>query len=245
MLEGSSSRRSNELHGCRMRLPLDIHALFSGQCNASLGLEGGVVREAASGRVLSIADSAANRRWLHSRHNELRKGNTEPINNPPRMLFSFAQLNHAAREQRHHCIASAFKCVPIHRVSVVSATNAGRLQGHPEHFPARGLQIRHPTALVPTKVATTLRPFFACCCDQVRTFVKNEDQNFSLFNYVNEQQKEIERLNEQLQALREEEKKLAQVRGVRSIFFKTEREQDFELWRQLVAIGDVCAPRAT
>jgi coiled-coil domain-containing protein 63/114 len=33
----------------------------------------------------------------------------------------------------------------------------------------------------------------------VRTFIKNEDQNFSLFNYVNEQQNEIEKLEEQLQ----------------------------------------------
>ncbi|CAN0172184.1 unnamed protein product, partial [Discosporangium mesarthrocarpum] len=45
----------------------------------------------------------------------------------------------------------------------------------------------------------------------VRTFIKNEDQNFSLFNYVNEQQNELEKLEEQLQGLREEELKFAQV----------------------------------
>ena len=40
---------------------------------------------------------------------------------------------------------------------------------------------------------------------QVRTFIKNEEQNFSLFNYVNEQTNEIEKLEEQIQQLREEE----------------------------------------
>jgi hypothetical protein len=42
-------------------------------------------------------------------------------------------------------------------------------------------------------------------CSQVRTFIKNEEQNFSLFNYVNEQTNEIEKLEEQIQLLREEE----------------------------------------
>lgn len=51
---------------------------------------------------------------------------------------------------------------------------------------------------------------------QVRTFVKNEDQNFSLFNYVNEQQNEVEKLEEQLHQLEEEEQKFTQV----SQFFK-------------------------
>lgn len=40
---------------------------------------------------------------------------------------------------------------------------------------------------------------------QVRTFIKNEEQNFSLFNYVNEQTNEIEKLEEAIQQLREEE----------------------------------------
>ncbi|CAN0463511.1 unnamed protein product, partial [Laminaria digitata] len=44
----------------------------------------------------------------------------------------------------------------------------------------------------------------------VRTFVKNEDQNFSLFNYVNEQQNDIEKLEEQLNQLQVEEKKFTQ-----------------------------------
>ena len=43
----------------------------------------------------------------------------------------------------------------------------------------------------------------------VRTFIKNEDHNFSLFNYVNEQNNEIEKLEEQIQILREEERKFA------------------------------------
>lgn len=47
---------------------------------------------------------------------------------------------------------------------------------------------------------------------QVRTFVKNEDQNFSLFNYVNEQQNEVEKLEEQLHQLEEEEQKFTQVK---------------------------------
>lgn len=47
----------------------------------------------------------------------------------------------------------------------------------------------------------------------VRTFIKNEDHNFSLFNYVNEQTNEIEKLEEQIQALREEETRYAQESG--------------------------------
>ncbi|CBJ49101.1 outer dynein arm docking complex protein like [Ectocarpus siliculosus] len=47
----------------------------------------------------------------------------------------------------------------------------------------------------------------------VRTFVKNEDQNFSLFNYVNEQQNEVEKLEEQLHQLQEEEQKFTQESG--------------------------------
>jgi coiled-coil domain-containing protein 63/114 len=42
----------------------------------------------------------------------------------------------------------------------------------------------------------------------VRIYLKNEDHNFSLFNYVNEQNNEIEKCEEQIQALREEEAKL-------------------------------------
>ena len=41
----------------------------------------------------------------------------------------------------------------------------------------------------------------------VNTFIANEDQNFSLFNYVNEQNNEIEKLEEQMQNLHEEERK--------------------------------------
>eukprot|EP00606_Chrysophyceae_sp_TOSAG23-5_P001125 GSChrysophyteH2.ASY1.ANO1.158.1 assembled CDS len=47
----------------------------------------------------------------------------------------------------------------------------------------------------------------------VRTFIKNEDHNFSLFNYVNEQNNEVEKYEEQIQALREEERKFAQESG--------------------------------
>lgn len=43
----------------------------------------------------------------------------------------------------------------------------------------------------------------------VKTFIKNEDHNFSLFNYVNEQNNEIEKYEEQIQLLREDEKKFA------------------------------------
>lgn len=41
----------------------------------------------------------------------------------------------------------------------------------------------------------------------VRSFIKNEDHNFSLFNYVSEQNGEVERLEEALQALRDEERR--------------------------------------
>ena len=47
----------------------------------------------------------------------------------------------------------------------------------------------------------------------VNTFIANEDQNFSLFNYVNEQNNEIEKLEEQMQNLHEEERKYAQESG--------------------------------
>lgn len=47
----------------------------------------------------------------------------------------------------------------------------------------------------------------------VNTFIANEDQNFSLFNYVNEQNNEIEKLEEQISALREEEHKYTQESG--------------------------------
>ena len=47
----------------------------------------------------------------------------------------------------------------------------------------------------------------------VRTFIKNEDHNFSLFNYVNEQNNEIEKYEEQIQSLREEERRFAQESG--------------------------------
>ncbi|GMH54021.1 hypothetical protein TL16_g01588 [Triparma laevis f. inornata] len=47
----------------------------------------------------------------------------------------------------------------------------------------------------------------------VRMFIKNEDQNFSLFNYVNEQTNEIEKLEEQVLNLRKEEAKYSQESG--------------------------------
>ena len=47
----------------------------------------------------------------------------------------------------------------------------------------------------------------------VRLFVKNEDQNFSLFNYVTEQTNEIEKLQEAISQLQEEEAKYASQGG--------------------------------
>eukprot|EP01035_Chromulina_nebulosa_P020046 gene20046-26026_t len=49
--------------------------------------------------------------------------------------------------------------------------------------------------------------------DLVNIFIKNEDHNFSLFNYVNEQNNEIEKVEEQIQMLREEEHKFTQESG--------------------------------
>lgn len=68
--------------------------------------------------------------------------------------------------------------------------------------------MRTPAAPAPLSL-----PFPPPCMrnPKVRTFVKNEDQNFSLFNYVNEQQNEVEKLEEQLHQLEEEEQKFAQV----------------------------------
>jgi DNA repair exonuclease SbcCD ATPase subunit len=47
----------------------------------------------------------------------------------------------------------------------------------------------------------------------VKNFIKNEDHNFSLFNYVNEQNNEIEKLEEHISYLREEERKYAAESG--------------------------------
>lgn len=57
----------------------------------------------------------------------------------------------------------------------------------------------------------------------VRTFIKNEDHNFSLFNYVNEQNNEIEKLEEQIQLLKEEERK-----------FAVESGEDFQQHKQIL-----------
>lgn len=47
----------------------------------------------------------------------------------------------------------------------------------------------------------------------VKTFIKNEEHNFSLFNYVSEQNNEIEKIEEQIQQLKDEEQKFAQESG--------------------------------
>jgi len=47
----------------------------------------------------------------------------------------------------------------------------------------------------------------------VTTFIQNEEQNFSLFNFVNEQNNELEKLEEQIQQLKEEEIKYTQESG--------------------------------
>jgi hypothetical protein len=59
----------------------------------------------------------------------------------------------------------------------------------------------------------------------VRTFIKNEDQNFSLFNYVNEQTNEIEKLEEQVLTLRKEEQKYA-ARAERAPHERSERKEE-------------------
>lgn len=63
------------------------------------------------------------------------------------------------------------------------------------------------------EILDTLPPTPSGLAPKVRTFVKNEDQNFSLFNYVNEQQNDVEKLEEQLHQLEEEEQKFAQESG--------------------------------
>lgn len=47
----------------------------------------------------------------------------------------------------------------------------------------------------------------------VTTFIRNEEQNFSLFNFVNEQNNELEKLEEQIQTLHDEEEKYTQESG--------------------------------
>lgn len=48
----------------------------------------------------------------------------------------------------------------------------------------------------------------------VKSFIKNEDHNFSLFNYVSEQNSEIERAEEAIQALKAEERRFSQESGM-------------------------------
>lgn len=50
----------------------------------------------------------------------------------------------------------------------------------------------------------------------VKTFIKNEEHNFSLFNYVNEQNNELEKLEEAIALLQEEESKFAQESGMKT-----------------------------
>lgn len=57
----------------------------------------------------------------------------------------------------------------------------------------------------------------------VSTFIKNEEHNFSLFNYVNEQNNEIEKLEEQILLLQEEEGK-----------YKTETGQDMSQHKEIL-----------
>ena len=59
----------------------------------------------------------------------------------------------------------------------------------------------------------------------VRTFIKNEDQNFSLFNYVNEQTNEIEKLEETVLNLRKEESKYNQLDGDEASNHKTKLKE--------------------
>lgn len=76
------------------------------------------------------------------------------------------------------------------------------------------LYSRYPThriVVIDPLPAPANAPSLASLGEKVRTFVKNEDQNFSLFNYVNEQQNDVEKLEEQLQQLEQEEKRFAQV----------------------------------
>ena len=47
----------------------------------------------------------------------------------------------------------------------------------------------------------------------VTTFIQNEEQNFSLFNFVNEQNNDVEKLEEAIQQLHEEEAKYTQESG--------------------------------
>ena len=59
----------------------------------------------------------------------------------------------------------------------------------------------------------------------VKTFIKNEDQNFSLFNYVNEQTNEIEKLEETVLNLRKEESKYMQLDGDEASNHKTKLKE--------------------
>ena len=47
----------------------------------------------------------------------------------------------------------------------------------------------------------------------VNTFIANEDQNFSLFNFVNDQSNEVEKLEEQIARLKAEESKYSRDQG--------------------------------
>jgi len=73
----------------------------------------------------------------------------------------------------------------------------------------------------------------------VRTFIKNEETNFSLFNYVNEQTNEMERLEEEILKLKEEESKFrAETEGL-SESASTEEGEDQEKATQAAAIKEM------
>ena len=73
----------------------------------------------------------------------------------------------------------------------------------------------------------------------VRTFIKNEETNFSLFNYVNEQTNEMERLEEDILKLKEEESKFrAETEGL-SESASTDEGEDQEKASQVAAIKEM------
>jgi vacuolar-type H+-ATPase subunit I/STV1 len=65
----------------------------------------------------------------------------------------------------------------------------------------------------------------------VRVFIENEEQNFSLFRYMNEQTAEIERLEDEINALQEEGERYRAEQGDDS----NDREEILKIEKQIKA----------
>ena len=108
---------------------------------------------------------------------------------------SQSKLNMSVSERNFGKTASTLNLLDGQEI-VIDSTQLERVQNFEEAFN----KIKQSTGITDVE-------------ELVRTFIKNEDHNFSLFNYVNEQNNEIEKCEEIIQQLREEEKRFMSETG--------------------------------